>query len=179
MSSKKIYYFYGRHQMGEERLAAYFRTKGYLNVMPETLTLDEQLNLMINCDSFASTLGSCAHNSLFLRDNAETIFIPRAANAFTTYQQALNEVHPLKTNYIDSSLSIFGELHESYCFILSRQLKEFFGDPFGRYTEGDFATFHEYLKDSLAKGRDITPKAKRYYDSIFPDFLVQLWNQKG
>lgn len=177
-ASKKVYLFYGRHQTGEERLASYFRTKGYAKVLPESLSLDEQLNLLINCDSFASTLGSCSHNSLFLRDNAQAILIPRAANAFTTYQQTLGEVHPLNTTYIDSSLSIFGELHESYCFILSKQLKEFFGDPFGRYTEGDFTTFLDYMKDSVIKGREITPRTKQYYDNVFPDFFVQLWNRK-
>ena len=75
-SSKKIYYFYGRNQIGEERLAEYFKSKGYEIISPEKLTLDEQLNCLINCESFASTAGSCAHNSVFLRDSTETIFIP-------------------------------------------------------------------------------------------------------
>lgn len=174
---KKIYYFYGRHQIGEENLALYFMSKGYTPLLPERIPLDEQLNYLINCDSFASTLGSCSHNSLFLRDGAEAIFIPRTAYAFTTYQQALSEVHPLNATYIDSSLSIFGKLHESYCFIISKQLREFFGEPFGGYTEDDFKTFLRYMKDSVTKGRQVTPRAKQYYDSVFPDFFVQLWNR--
>jgi len=70
-ASKKIYYFYGRNQVGEERLAEYFKSKGYEIVLPEKLTLDEQLNLLINCESFAYTVGSCAHNSGFLHDKTE------------------------------------------------------------------------------------------------------------
>lgn len=176
---KKIYFFYGRHQIGEDRLASYFRTKGYATVTPERFPLEEQLNLLINCDSFASTLGSCSHNSLFLRDGSEVILIPRAANAFTFYQQTLGEVHPLNTTYIDSSMSVFGTLHESYCFILSEQLKRFFGDNFWGYTTNDFTTFFEYLKDSMSKGRNINPASKKYYDKVFPDFFMQLWNKKG
>ena len=60
IACKKIYYYHGRIQIGEERMAEYFYSKGYAIIRPETLTLDEQLNLLINADSFASTLGSCA-----------------------------------------------------------------------------------------------------------------------
>ena len=72
-SAKKIYFFYGRKQIGEERLAEYFRSKGYEFISPERLTLDEQLNILINAESFASTLGSCSHNSIFLREGTEVI----------------------------------------------------------------------------------------------------------
>lgn len=169
-SSNKIYYFYGKYQIGEERMASYFRTKGYLTISPEKFSFDEQLNLMINCDSFASTLGSCSHNSIFLRDGSEVILIPRAANSFTFYQQTLEQLHPLNTTYIDSSLSIFGTLHKSYCFIISKQLKSFFGDKFYGYTQGDFEIFAKYLK---SQGGIINPKAQKYYRRILPSFLAQ------
>ena len=51
-SSKKIYYFYGTAQIGEERLAEYFKSKGYEIFSPEKLTFDEQLNLLINVEKF-------------------------------------------------------------------------------------------------------------------------------
>ena len=124
-SAKKIYYFYGKKQFGEERLAEYFKSKGYEIVSPERLTLDEQLNLLINAESFASTLGSCTHNSIFLRDGAEVISIPRA-NYFTPYQPPLDQVHPLNTNYVDSSMSILQVADKPNCFIISDRLKKFF-----------------------------------------------------
>ena len=171
-SAKKIYYLYGRMQFGEERLAQYFRGKGYEIVTPENLTLDEQLNVLINADSFASTLGSCSHNSVFLRDGAETIFIPRAANRFS-YQTSIDQVHPLNVNYVDSSLSTFETRNGPYCYIISPQLKKFFGDDFSGYGEDDFRIFLEYAKFAANAGFTFNAGGD-YYGEVLTDFLTQL-----
>ena len=177
-SSRKVYYFYGTSQTGEERLAEYFKSKGYVIVSPEKLTTDEQLNVLINCDSFASTLGSCSHNSLFLRDNAEVILIPRAAKRFTGFQQTVDQVHPLNANYIDSSLSIFETFNGPYCFIISEQLKKFFGDTFDGYEEDDFKTFLTYVRNSIGRGFKLNEKAVQYYAPMYFPFLNQLSGRK-
>ena len=177
-TSKKVYYFYGKHQVGEEKLADYFASKGYAIVRPETLTLDEQLNLLANCESFASTLGSCAHNSVFLPDGAEAIFIPRAARQLTIYQRALDQVHPLDVHYVDSTLSVFGRLHAGYCYIVSPQLKRFFGDDFKGFSRNDFKIFLNHVKASLGKGREFNARATKYYGAVFTDFLAQLRKQE-
>lgn len=173
-SAKKIYYYYGRNQIGEERLAEYFHAKGYAIVQPEKLTIDEQLNLLINADSFASTLGSCAHNSVFLRKGTEAIFIPRAANRFTSYQQVIDQVADLNANYVDSSLSIFETLNDAYCFIISPQLKKFFGDAFDGYAEDDFKTFLTYIKNYAVRGFELNAQALPYYMPIYRDFAAQI-----
>ena len=173
-AGKKVYYFYGTAQFGEERLAEYFRSKGYEIISPEKLTTDEQLNALINCDSFASTLGSCSHNSVFLRDNAEAIFIPRAANRIPDYQQKFNQVHPINANYIDSSLSIFEKMNGPYCFIISEQLKKFFGEEFTGYTEDDFKVFLSYIRFCLERGYTLNQDALAYYEPVFKNFLEQL-----
>ena len=171
---KKIYYFYGRHQIGEDRIALYFMSKGYTPLLPERMALDEQLNYLVNCESFASTLGSCSHNSLFLREGTEAIFIPRAPFLFTSYQELLNQVNSLNAHYVDSSLSVFGELHESYCFIISEQLKRFFGDKFGGYDENDFKVFLTYVRQAVSCNFKFNKKALKYYEPIYEDFLAQL-----
>jgi len=173
-SAKKIYYFYGKHQIGEERLAEYFKSKGYAIVRPEKFTFDEQLNILINAESFASTLGSCAHNSIFLRDGAEIILIPRSSSRFTAYQQVIDQVHPSKINYIDSSLSLFGRIHGPNCFIISEQLKRFFGDDFDGFEEDDFKFFLQYAKASLNDGVKVVSSAVQYYGKCFQDFWKQL-----
>lgn len=173
-SAKKIYYFYGRHQIGEERLAQYFQSKGYTIILPERLTLDEQLNLLINAESFASTLGSCSHNSIFLRDNTEVILIPRYKNIFNPYQGILDQLHPLNINYIDSTMSVFNEGHDLFCYIISRQLKEFFGDEFTGYTDDDFKIFLTYTRHAMSRGRKVNPKELAGYGAAFADFLAQL-----
>ena len=173
-SSKKIYYFYGRAQFGEERLAEYYKSKGYEIISPERLTLDEQLNWLINAESFASTLGSCTHNSIFLRDNTEIISIPRAAKRFTGFQQRLEQVHPLNANYVDSSLSIFETFNGPYCFIISEQLKKFFGDNFDGYADDDFKIFLAYVKFSMSRGFKVNVQAMQYYAPIYQRFIEQL-----
>ena len=177
VSSKKIYYFYGRTQVGEERLADYFKSKGYEIVSPEKLTLDEQLNLLINTESFASTLGSCSHNSVFLRDGTEAIFIPRAVKRFTFYQQILDQVNCLSPNYIDSTFSIFTERNSKFCFIISEQLKNFFGDKWTGYEEEDFKNFLQYYKSCNECGRTVNLERLEGYGTVFQDFLAQL-NQR-
>ena len=174
-SAKKVYYFYGRWQIGEERLAEYFRSKGYEIVSPENLTLDEQLNILINAESFASTLGSCSHNSIFLRDGTEVILIPRTANRFTGYQQTLDKVHKLSSNYVDSALSVFApDYHGPYCYVISRQLKEFFGDNFDGYADDDLKIFLTYVRACMSNGLKQDVAAMKYYASPLKEFFSQL-----
>ena len=178
-SSKKIYFFYGRNQVGEERLAEYFKSKGYEIINHKQRSdFDEELNLLINCESFAAPLGSCAHNSIFLRDGTETIFILRAANSFAGYQTKINQVNNLNANYADSTMSIFNSNHDSFCFIISEQLKRFFGDKFDGYEEEDFKTFLKYVRSPVRKGRTIVPRQLEGYGAIFSDFMEQLKRRK-
>ena len=177
-SSNRIYFFYGRrNQIGEERLAEYFKSKGYEIISPEKLTLDEQLNLLINCESLASPLGSCSHNSVFLRDGAETIYIPRSSGYFSDYQCALDQVHPLNANYVHSTMSIFGSFN-NFCFIISEQLKKFFSDKWNGYEEEDFKTFLQYVKNMKSQGIAIDSRAKERYGSVLEEFLAQLKRRK-
>ncbi|MBQ6298373.1 MAG: DUF563 domain-containing protein [Selenomonadaceae bacterium] len=170
-SSERIYYFHGRRQIGEERLAEYFKSKGYSIVRPEKLPLDEQLNLLINCKSFASTLGSTSHNSIFLSDDTESIFIPRGFNILNPYQSSLNQVHPVNANYIDSTLSIFYD-NKHFMYILSPQLKRFFGDKWNGYEDDDFLNFLQYVKDSIVAA--LPPKQLNAYSEILQNFMDQL-----
>ena len=173
-SCKKIYYFQEKGQIGEERLAEYFYSKDYEIVHPEKLTLDEQLNLLINAENFASTTDSISYNSIFLRDTAEAIFIPGYVNRFTEELFTLNQVHPLNIHYIDSTMSIFATWKDSFCYIISEQLKNFFGDKWNGYDEEDFENFLKYHKLSASKGKPINRNIKRDYEKVFSDFMTQL-----
>ncbi|MBR4904273.1 MAG: DUF563 domain-containing protein, partial [Selenomonadaceae bacterium] len=179
-SNQKLYFFHGsKGQYGEERLAEYFKSKGYeiINPAKQKLTFDEELNLLINCKSFVATNGSSSHNSLFLRDDTQTIIIPRIAllnNPY--YQEIVNQVHPLNVTYIDSTLSIFskGIATGLWFFMISEQLKRFFGDKWDGYEEEDFKTFLQYVKNLLGAGLEINPNTKNCYATILPDFMAQL-----
>ena len=179
-SNKKIYFFSGRKGVGENRISEYFNSKGYEIIRPEKLTLDDQLNLLINAESFGSVSNSCSHNCLFLRDGMEMIIIPRAESGLDYYQEILNQVHPLNINYVDSSLSIFsrGIAIGDHFYIVSEQLKRFFGDKWDGYDEDDFKAFLQYFKTSMGKGLEVKPNTWTYYDKIFPEFMEQLKQRK-
>ena len=121
LSQKKFYFHYSdRYVVGAERLAEYFKSKNYDVVKPEKLTLEEQLNILANCEKFASTDGSSSHNSVFMNDNTEVLLIPRSSTkAFTETQRMLNEIRKQNIFYVDSSLSIFGKSDgKFFCFLI-------------------------------------------------------------
>ena len=102
----------------------------------------------------------------------ETILIPRASEAANGYQMTLDRVNPLNINYVDSSLSLFYRGNAVYCYIVSEQLKKFFGDKFDGYKEEDFKIFLKYVKNQLSY--KVNPKAKVYYSNFIKEFLAQL-----
>lgn len=175
-SSKKIYFYHGLRQMGEERVAEYFKSKGYDVISPEKRanSFEETLNLLINAESFASTVGSCSHDSLFLREGTETIIIRRLLRRFNTYQQVINEVNSLKAIYMDTTMSIFPS--GLYCYVVGEKLKSFFGDKFEGYTEDDYKIFLAYVKDSLLKGCAVNLDIINNSE-IFKNFYAHLMRQ--
>lgn len=180
MPQKNFYFFYGRGAFGEERIAKYFASKGYAIVQPERFSVDVQLNIFLNCENFAATLGTLTHNSMFLKDNSNVISIPRFPNYINHYQQALDTLHPLNHFYIDSSLSITTSNHLGpFYFIVSEQLKEFFGDEWtGEYSDEDFIIFLYYIKYALAKNLKPADRAEEYYAPILPKFKEQLMKRE-
>lgn len=79
---------------------------------------------------------------------------------------------------MDSSLSLFYRNTGPNCFIISKQLKKFFGDKFDGYEKEDFQNFLQYVKTSLSKGREVDLDIRKYYSTILPDFLAQLKRHK-
>lgn len=175
LDKKKYYFYHGRNQVDEERIANYFHSKGYEIVQPEKLPLEAQLNILVNCESFASTLGSCTHNAIFLRDNSEVIIIPRWIKIkLNSYQQALNQLHNLQVVYIDSTFSIYSPEHTGpYCYVLSRQLKEYFGDN-AEYNDEDFATFLMYVRHAVSHNLPMHAEAVKYYGGDYAEFYIKL-----
>lgn len=182
LAHKNFYLFHGRNQVGEERIANYFQSKGYAVIRPETLSIEEQLNIYANCENYASSLGSIAHNTLFTKDNINAIFIPRlfASNRLNSYQNAINDLRNLNVSYIDTTLSVYATGgNGSYCYIISEQLKKYFGDEWnGEYSEEDFVTFLNYIiyshQYSKIQNQNFNVDIAKYYDPILPDFMTQL-----
>ena len=182
---KKFYFFHGRNQFGEEKIAQYFHSKGYDIIQPEKFSFEEQLNIFFNCESFASSLGSISHNTIFCKNNIEAIFIPRYP-VLNSYQKAINQMKNLKVFYIDStvsalSLAYFGP----YCYIISEELLKHFGDTWnGKYSDEDLENFLEYMRKFIEVQKlygvkfDLKPKTLKYYGKITEKIVNQLMDRQ-
>ena len=150
-------------------------TKGYEIIHPLKLSIDEQLNILANCESFVSQVGSIAHNTLFVKDGTECVFIPRTSDGATNnYQAAINQMRNLNATYIDSTLTIFGGLGP-YCYIVSENLRKHFNDDVTeKYTDEDFETFLVYLKYAKSRGLSENPSEIAYLRNVLPEFMEQL-----
>ena len=180
MHEKNFYFFYGRNQIGEERIAQYFHSKGYAIVRPELLPVETQLNILSNCENFASLVGSVSHNIIFLKDKSNVILIPRRAAFTNIYQHALNKLHDLNIFYIDSAMSLFAPSHTGpYCYTISENLRKHFGDEVKiKYTDEDLVAFLAYIRYSQSQGLKENPNEMKYLEKILPEFIGQLKTRK-
>ena len=176
MTEKNFYFYHGRNQIGEERIANYFHSKGYVIVRPEKLPIDTQLNILANCENFASLVGSVSHNIIFLKDKSNVILIPRRAAFVNIYQNALNQLHDLNISYVDSAMSLFAHSHTGpYCYIVSENLRKYFGDEITeKFTAEDFSAFLAYVRNSKSQRLTENPMELNYCSKILPEFMEQL-----
>ena len=161
LKDKKIYFAYSSGKMhglmnkttGEDRIHHLFEQKGYTIIYPEKHTLFDQLNILINATDFASTVGSCSHNILFLRDGTNVTLIPRA-NYLTGYQQAINEIHELNIRYVDATLSLFvpdaAPWNGPFFFFVSKNLYQALGmDPQQAEKKSNYRGFRRYKTNAI------------------------------
>lgn len=90
---------------GEKRIERVFAKKGYKVVYPEKHTVDEQIELLANCSSFASTEGSISHNVVFCSPNTDVVIVRKCYDV-NKYQMAVNSVSGINATYIDAHKSI-------------------------------------------------------------------------
>ena len=118
------------NELGERKLELYFKNLGYEIIVPEEHSFEEQLNIFLNCSDLASSVGSAAHNIMFLRDHTRVCLIPRTA-FIPEYQLAIDTLHDIEISYIDSTLSLYVSKKKPWTspvyYIISDQLQKFFG----------------------------------------------------
>lgn len=87
-------------EFGEHFVEAIYQKKGFTIISPEKLSVEKQIGLMMNCKSFVSTEGSCAHNTIFCPPHTK-VTILRKADYANSYQMMINECANLDVTYID------------------------------------------------------------------------------
>lgn len=181
---EKVYFSYSQYRknkcFGEDRLEKFFEKQGYTIIAPEEKALEEQMNLLLNCKSFASTIGSCSHNIIFLNNNTEVILIPRA-HYLTFYQVALNELNDLNITYIDCCLSVLVNkvpCAGPYLFCVSDNLQRYFGriEATSKFYKWNYKYLVPYLLEGLKEyERDNDSIPEVYYR----EFIIAIKRYMG
>ena len=174
LPNKKFYFLHDRNQFGEGYLANYLYSKGYEIIYPIEYPFEEQLNILANCESFASNVGSIAHNTLFVKDGTECLFIPRTCNGvLNEYQNLINQLRNLKVSYVDSSLSILRkDGNGPYCYIVSENLRKHFNDDVSeKFSFEDFIQFVMYAEKAKSEGLSVNDEEYKYLEKVFSEFI--------
>ena len=183
LNFKKVFLTYANFKKwkthGEKKLEKFFKEQGYEIIAPEKYTFDEQLSIFANCECLASTIGSCAHNSIFLREKANLILIPRG-NYVTEYQSTLNHVNDLNVTYIDSHLSVFTSKSDPwvgpYYYYVSENLLSYFGydrSYYKDYIKYNFKDFKKYTLAALKHGTLTNHQECETYENILTAYLKE------
>ncbi len=146
---------------GEDKLEKYFSNKDFKVIAPEKYTFSEQLNILLNCKCFASTIGSCSHNSIFLENDASVILIPRA-NYLTGYQMTVNTLWNQSITIVDCHLSVFVNKdfpwEGPFFYYVSQNLKDYFEDRSINnrlYWRENFKDYKYYIKDNQKRIKNV------------------------
>lgn len=184
LNYKKVFLTYANFKKwkthGEKKLEKFFKEQGFTIIAPEKYTFDEQLSIYQNCECLASTIGSCAHNSVFMKKGASLILIPRG-NYVTEYQSTLNHVNDLNVTYVDSSLSVFASKQDPwvgpYYYYVSENLLRLFGydkSYYKNYVKYNFKDFKRYTLSALYHGTITNHQPCDTYEKILTEYLKQL-----
>ena len=118
-------------EVGEKEIESYFKSKGFSIVSPESLSIEEQISLLMKAKRFAATEGSCSHSSIFCDPSSEVIIL-RKANYINQYSTMIADLVKCKTVYIDAHHSINVNVRFPMCgpFYLckTKELSQYFNE---------------------------------------------------
>ncbi|MBR4151803.1 MAG: DUF563 domain-containing protein [Selenomonadaceae bacterium] len=142
----------GVHCFNEKYFEDFFAKHGFEVIVPEKLSLEEQISLIMGADEIATTLGTLAHWSIFKKPSAKFIMLSRTKNTLLTAQTFILEAFHIDNYYIvDGCRDFMYSNHDIGVCILgsNKHWKEFVTDYFDEQIEEDDDI--EYLGDSLDK----------------------------
>lgn len=90
---------------GEWEIERVFRNKGYNIIYPDTLTVAEQIAVVMNCTHFASTEGSISHTTVFCNPGTDVVFVKKM-DWINPYQMAINAAVKLNARFINANCSL-------------------------------------------------------------------------
>jgi len=153
---KKVYFTRTKlntnKDVGEKDIEKLFCKFGYKVYSPEKMTFIEQVSVLQNCESFATSEGSISHNALFLKENTNLVII-RKASFINVYSSPINEMNKLNVTYIDAHLSIFTNKSREYAgpffLYINDNVKNFFRLKYSSFNK---RLFQKYFKICISSG---------------------------
>ncbi len=137
---KKIYFTrtqlpQSTRDIGEWTIEKVFKSLGYTIVAPEKLSVLTQLQLLMNCDAFAATEGSIAHNAIFTKPHTSVSLILKASY-FNPYQWMANDMAQVDCTYIEAqnSFRLFDVSYGPFLMIKSKYLCEYAGIKYDSFS---------------------------------------------
>lgn len=91
---------------GEKDVEQLFRDNGYNIISPETLSVDDQIKLMMHAKAVVTTEGSIAHTLMFANRDCRCAVL-RKANYINKYQILIAKVFLGHFTYVDANHSIY------------------------------------------------------------------------
>ena len=143
-----------KKEYGEKAIERVFRKKRYTIIYPEDHSIIEQIQMVKQCKSFASTEGSVAHLSLFCRSGTEVMIVCKA-NYLNFHQVMINEYADLNVTYIEAHHSIkVDKLHPwwgPFYLCVNRHLELYVGHRVFHLPYWMMPSYWEYTRNILYK----------------------------
>ena len=156
---KKIYFTrtqlpQSTRDIGEWTIEKIFKSMGYTIISPEKLSVLTQLQLLMNCEAFAATEGSIAHNAVFTKPHTSVSLVLKA-NFFNPYQWMVNDMANVDCTYIEAqdSFRLFNVSYGPFLMIKSKYLSEYAGIKYHRFSLERGISKVLYMYPILAKIR--------------------------
>ena len=92
-------------EFGEYAIEQEFKKGGYTVIYPEEHSIEEQIQMVRNCNCLAATEGSVSHLSIFCKPETNVVLINKA-RYMNFHQVMINEFSDLNVTYIEAHHSI-------------------------------------------------------------------------
>jgi hypothetical protein len=140
----------GVYCFNEKYFEDFFAKRGFEVIIPEKLSLEEQISLIMGADEIATTLGTLSHWAIFKKPSAKFITLSRKKSSLLIAQTFIIEAFNVDNYYVvdGSNNFMFADHAVGVCMLGSnKRWKKFVADYFGEQINVDDDA--SYLEETL------------------------------
>lgn len=120
------------------------REGGFTVVVPDKLSVAEQISMLQGCKVFMATDGSLAHNAVFLPEGTELVLL-RKCFEINPYSTQIIEQRKLRATIIDCHLSTIGKGYKPFFYYANKLLCDYLGIRRKPFPFGTFSRYWRHL----------------------------------